>query len=118
MPPAFTIRVNRDWVLADRAREAVGFWTRGWGWMLRRRPPDGTALFFDRCRALHTWGMRFALDVVFLDADRRVLAVRRNVRPWRMVHGPPGTRSSLELPSGSPASRLHLGNQLDFDSAG
>ncbi|MGZ5295243.1 MAG: DUF192 domain-containing protein, partial [Actinomycetota bacterium] len=42
-------------------------------------PPDH-AMLFPRCRSVHTFGMRFPITVVFLDARRRVVAVRR-MRP-------------------------------------
>ena len=41
-------------------------------------PPD-RALLFERCRSVHTWGMRFPLDLVWLDADGRVVRLDRDV---------------------------------------
>jgi uncharacterized membrane protein (UPF0127 family) len=55
------------------------------GLALRRNPPEGWALLFPRCRSVHTFGMRFEIDVVFLDASGRVLLIARGVRPWRLV---------------------------------
>jgi hypothetical protein len=52
-------------------------------------PPVG--LLIPRCRSVHTWGMRFALDVVFVawppgpDAVAPVTAVSSAIRPWRLV---------------------------------
>ena len=42
-------------------------------------------LLIPRCSSVHTFGMRFAIDVVFLDARGRVVRVARNVRPCRIV---------------------------------
>jgi uncharacterized protein len=55
------------------------------GLALRRHPPDGWALLFPRCRSVHTFGMRFAIDVVFLDSSGRVLRIASAVRPRRLV---------------------------------
>ena len=55
------------------------------GLALRARPPDGWALLFPRCRSVHTFGMRFAIDVVFLDTQGQVLAIESGVRPGRVV---------------------------------
>jgi uncharacterized membrane protein (UPF0127 family) len=52
--------------------------------LLPRAPPD-CALLIPNCRSVHTAGMRFALDVVFLDAAGRVLRAARAVPPWRIV---------------------------------
>lgn len=50
---------------------------------LRALPP-ATALLLPRTRSIHTCTMRFALDLVWLDADGRVLRVDRAVPPWRV----------------------------------
>ena len=55
------------------------------GLALRRAPPEGWALLLPRCRSVHTFGMRFAIDVVFLDAGGRVVRVVTGVRPGRVV---------------------------------
>ena len=46
--------------------------------------PAGYGLRILKCNSIHTIGMRFALDLVWLGRDGRVLRVDRGVRPWRM----------------------------------
>ena len=58
--------------------------------------PYGVALEIPRCRSVHTFGMRFALDLVWLDAGRSVVRVDRAVPPWR-VRSCRRARSVLEL---------------------
>jgi uncharacterized membrane protein (UPF0127 family) len=60
----------------------------------------GTGLLIPRCRSVHTFGMRFALDLVFLDRDSRPCSARRGVPPRRLVWD---RRASavLELPANS-----------------
>ena len=53
------------------------------GLALRRQPP-AHALLLPRCRSVHTFGMRFPLDLVWLDARGRVLRVDRAVPPGRV----------------------------------
>ena len=53
--------------------------------LLARAPPAGCALVLPRCSSVHTAGMRFALDLAFLDASGRVMRVVRGVPPWRVV---------------------------------
>lgn len=47
------------------------------------RPPS-VVMAFPRCSSIHTCLMRMRIDVAFLDRDGKVLAVYRNVRPWRI----------------------------------
>jgi uncharacterized membrane protein (UPF0127 family) len=68
------------------------------GLALLRRERAGAGLLIPRCRSVHTFGMRFALDLIFLDAERRVLELRREVPPNRVVRCR-GAESVLELPA-------------------
>ena len=56
---------------------ADSWWARLRGLAWRREPPDGWALLFPRCRSVHTFGMRFPIDVVFLDRHGWPIAIRR-----------------------------------------
>ena len=72
-------------VLASRAYLATGLWERMRG--LIGRPPlrQNRALLIERCGTVHTIGMRYALDLMFLDRAWRVLHVARNVPPGRLA---------------------------------
>ena len=61
-------------VLARGARRLVGL-------IGRRSLARGVALEIPRCRSVHTFGMRFPLDLVWLDNSRRVVRVDRGVPP-------------------------------------
>jgi hypothetical protein len=62
---------------------------------LRVLPPHA-GLLLPRTRSVHTCGMRFALDLVWLDRDGRVVRVDRAVPPWRM-RGCRAARAVVEL---------------------
>ena len=78
----------------------------------RRDWPVGVALEIPRCRSVHTVGMRFALDLVWLDSERSVVRVDRAVRPWR-VRSCRGARSVLELRAVGRADELRLGREAE-----
>jgi uncharacterized membrane protein (UPF0127 family) len=69
------------------------------GLALRRRAPHDTALLLPRCRSVHTFGMRFALDLVWLDEHGRVVAVDQSVPPWR-VRSCRNAVAVVEVPAG------------------
>lgn len=86
-------------MLGREVQVAVDFRARLLGLAGLRREAAGAGLLIPRCRSVHTFGMRFALDLVFLDGDGRVLAVRREVPPRRLAwHRRAG--AVLELPAG------------------
>jgi uncharacterized membrane protein (UPF0127 family) len=58
----------------------------------------GAGLLIPRCSSVHTFGMRFALDLVFLDSRRRPLATRRALPPRRFA-ARRGAAAVLELPA-------------------
>jgi uncharacterized protein len=77
-----------DWVeLEDCARAyvATGAWTRLVGLAWLDELPEGCGLLIPWCGSVHTFGMRFALDIDFLGADGRVLRRCRAVPPRRVV---------------------------------
>lgn len=75
-----------DRLMVKRAWCADGAWSRMRGLLARPKlAGDATeALWLTPCSNIHTIGMRYALDIVFLDGDGRVLGWRTTVPPWRM----------------------------------
>jgi hypothetical protein len=75
----------------------------------------GEGLWIVPCEAVHTFAMRFALDLIYLDRNRRVVKVRGNVRPGR-VSGSLRAHSVIELPTGAiAASQTQRGDILDLE---
>ncbi len=64
--------------------------------------PEGEGMLFPRTGSVHTMFMRFPIDVVFLDAEMRVLSVREAVPAWRTVKQR-GAKATLELTAGEAA---------------
>src|SRR3954452_13686455 len=75
------------------------------GLALLREPPRGVALHLPRCRSVHTFGMRFPLDIAFFDARGRTVRIARGVKPGRILFCR-RARSVLETPTRTrPAAR-------------
>ena len=85
-------------VLGHRVPLARGGRARLLGLAFLDREPAGTGLLIPRCASVHTFGMRFALDLYFLDREGALLAVRRRVPP-RRVAWQRGAAAVLELPA-------------------
>jgi uncharacterized membrane protein (UPF0127 family) len=72
-------------VLGHEVPVARGPRARLLGLALLARERAGAGLLIPRCSAVHTFGMRFPLDLVFLDPEGRVCSVRRRVAPRRLA---------------------------------
>ena len=104
---------TRGTVVADQTQVADSVRTRFWGLLGRPSLPEGHGLLLRPSSSIHTAFMRFAIDVVFLDRENRVVKVVPEMKPFRMAVTWPGAHSALELPAGAAAqARVERGDQL------
>jgi uncharacterized membrane protein (UPF0127 family) len=119
------VRQDTGEVVVEQLAIAAGLWSRLIGLQFRASLPAGQGLFLVPCSSVHTFFVRFPIDIVFLDWHGQVLAVRAAVKPWRLAHAPEGTRAVLEVPGGTatlrPGITLRLqrgpGNKLPVPAA-
>jgi protein-S-isoprenylcysteine O-methyltransferase Ste14/uncharacterized membrane protein (UPF0127 family) len=105
-------------VLAERLRVARTHWSRLKGLLGTASLTSGEGLWLAPCSQVHMIGMRYALDVVFLDADRRVVCAISNLQPGKISPKVRAARSVLELPTGTVArAALVEGVRVDIDGA-
>jgi uncharacterized protein len=107
--------VTRQAILADRAERAATFWERLRGLIGRAQLKPGEALHITPCRSIHTFFMRFPIDVVFLDRHGTVLRACPAMSPWSALVCSRAT-SVLELPPGTAAATgTRTGDVLTFE---
>jgi len=95
--------------------KADSWLTRLVGLLKHSMLPDNEAMLFEPGGSIHTIGMRFAIDVVYLEKDNKVLKIVADMRPWRFSFAPKGTRRVLELSSGNAKrTGIHLNQTLVF----
>jgi uncharacterized membrane protein (UPF0127 family) len=99
-----------------RIYAAATFAARGLGLAFLGSIPAGTALHLDPCRSVHTFGMRFALDLIWLGPEGEVVATERNVPP-RRIRSCRAARSVLEMSAGD-ADRFLESLAPDRDAPG
>lgn len=77
----------------------------------------GEGLWITPCHGVHTWFMRFTIDVIAMDADGVVVDAVSMLKPWRMRLPVPGAHSGPELPSGTLVqSPVNVGHRIHFQS--
>jgi uncharacterized membrane protein (UPF0127 family) len=87
-------------LLGDRIALANRWWSRARGLLGRRALRRGEGLLLSPCRAIHTHGMQFALDVVFLDSRGRVVETYPDLEPGARTPYHREAEFVLELPRG------------------
>lgn len=87
--------------IGDRVRVTDGFFSRLRGLLGRPRPRPGEGLLITPSRGVHMYGMRYPLDVLILDSDRRVVADYPGLAPGRRTAMHKAGRHALELPTGT-----------------
>jgi uncharacterized membrane protein (UPF0127 family) len=91
---------NTGRVVIHSLKLATTLWQRFCGWQFQSIPPAGHGLLLVPCNSVHTFAMRFPIDIVFLAPDGEVVSVRPHVVPWRIVAPVRGATAVAELPSG------------------
>lgn len=109
---------TRATTLADRCRVARTFWQRGRGLLGRSALEPGEGLLIVPEWSVHTFFMRFAIDVVFLAEDYTVLKTYRAMPPNRPYAGQWGAHAALELPADTiTQTATQVGDQLRIHPA-
>lgn len=100
--------------LVSQVSVADNFFARAQGLLLGSPLRVNQALLIPGCSSVHTFFMRYAIDLIFIDAQNSAIEVRKNVVPWCCAINWKA-RAVLELPAGSEAARrLRLGDNLCF----
>ena len=101
-------------IVCERTSVADSPFTRLKGLLGRDGLEPGEGLLLRPAASVHTWFMRFPIDVVFLDRELVVLGIADDLHPWRAA-GKRGAKAALELPAGEAARRgLAVGDQLEL----
>ena len=111
------INVTRKTILATNAEAAKSGGARSKGLLGRDHLAPGEGMWIVPCEAVHTFFMRFAIDLVYLDRKNRIKKVASEVPPWRLS-ACLSAHSVLELPSGTVhSSKSCPGDFVEFSPA-
>ena len=121
MPPSEGLKLKvhnqtRETVLGTQVDVADSFSSRLIGLLGRRGLADGGGLMIHPSCAIHTLGMMFPIDVLFLDAQRKVVGMQQKMRPFRISPVYRRAECVLELPASTiRESRTQLGDCIAFE---
>ena len=124
-PRLVACNASRGTSLAERIEDGSSLWAKFIGLMGRGSLPQGDGLWLPGENGIHMLFMRFPIDAVFVSpplagktGPRRVLALRRSLRPWLgVVWFARGAKGVLELPAGTiDASRTAVGDEIVIEA--
>jgi uncharacterized membrane protein (UPF0127 family) len=114
--PLIARNVDTGAVVANLVAVADTRATRAVGLLNRAGLEPGEGLWIVPSRGVHTWWMRFAIDIVALDERGVVIDRVENLKPWRIRLPRRGTAGVLELPVGAlTQSGTALGHRIAFE---
>ncbi|MBU0478476.1 DUF192 domain-containing protein [bacterium] len=80
----------------------------------RSKLDSGEGLLIKNCKAIHTWFMRFPIDVVFMDKNSCVVKTISQLKPFRLAFGGRSAQHVLELSSGAISSaQVRIGDMVN-----
>ncbi len=87
-------------IKVDQIRNADTFFRRLRGYMFQKKPDRREVLIFDQCNSIHSFNMKFEIDVLFLDENNKVLKRVLSLHKGRFLPPVKGASRVVEAPAG------------------
>jgi uncharacterized membrane protein (UPF0127 family) len=102
-------------IIATRVNRARNFLERAVGLLARGKVRPDEGLWIERCRGIHTIGMRAPIDVIFIDGKDCVVGLHASVRPFKVALVCPEARAVVELGAGAiEYNDILVGDRLEL----
>ncbi len=107
------MHVKSNFVIGKNIREASSLKDRVIGLMFSNKMMNMDGLLITPCKSIHTFFMKFSIDVVFIDKKNHIVKIIRSMKPWRMTGFYLNALHTLELPSGTLTEDIKEGDELE-----
>ncbi len=109
------VNLDTGEVLAEDVLLAHSFLKRLKGLMFTKTLPLGSCLHIIPCRSIHTFFMNYAIDVLHLDSNLRIVGIESSIQPGKVGATFPQTVSVIELSAGSiMQTKTEIGQAMEF----
>jgi uncharacterized protein len=92
------INKTNNKVISENVMVADSFFKRLRGLMFTKELPEQNALLIKPCNEIHTFNMRYSIDVLYIDANNKILAVNEAMKPGKIGKRVKNAVSVVELP--------------------
>lgn len=104
--------VTKNTKISDQVEIAKSFAERSKGLLGRNGLVGDSSLWIHECGSIHTFFMKFAIDVLYVNKNLQVMKVHRHIKPWRLSWGGFDADSCFEFQAGALAKDLEIGDFL------
>jgi uncharacterized membrane protein (UPF0127 family) len=94
------LNLDTKQVIAEDVKPAYTFWKRFKGLMLTKSMPENLALHLSPCSGIHTFLMRYNIDVIYLNDRNEIVGLEESLAPGKTGKRFPEAVSVIELPAG------------------
>lgn len=101
-------------ILSEKIKIYDSLFMRVKGLMFRKSLEDNSGIIIVPCNSIHTFFMRFNIDVIFLDSENKIVKIVRNLRPWRMTRMYLKAKKVIELNGGELPENIKEGEKVKF----
>jgi uncharacterized protein len=110
------LNLTRQTLIAEAIAVAEGPGERAKGLLGHKTLPDGEGLLMEPCESIHTFFMRFPIDVIFVDAQNRIIKLYHALKPWRISGVYFRAKYCIELPAGTlAAAKTEQGDSIKLE---
>lgn len=110
------INLSTGEVIADKVKIAQDFKSRSIGLLNRTSMGEEEGLLIKPCNSIHTFFMKFPIDVLFLDKNGKIVKLKTSMRPWRLADCLLKAFMTLELSPGKIIkTKLKPGDLIRID---
>ena len=106
---------EKELIICKKIKKAESIEDRMIGLMFRKSIHEGfDGLLLNPCKSIHTFFMRFPIDVLFLNRELKVVKIIKNLKPWRITGLYFRADQVLEMSIGSIPESLKIGDELEI----
>lgn len=106
---------TKNVLISDKIKIAQTFFTRLKGLLGRKNLEHSEGLYITKCPQVHTFFMKFAIDLVFVDNNNKVLKIVKNMKPWRISPYVFKAKNVIEFNSGFVEDKIVENNVLEIN---
>lgn len=105
---------SRNTILAEKIELAENFISRSIGLLSKQEISEDEALIIKPCCSIHTFFMKFAIDVIFVDKNNKVIAIKQNIKPNKLSPIYLKSNYVVEMKAFNTLNKIEIGDELNF----